>query len=241
MSPLSSGYASSTRPSRSRASGVRICRKMSCLCAWTCSRYCCSATAWVWYCWSSASFFRRIVSSSSSSIDIGSGASRVLHQIGVRFREFEQDFVGEGIEEFSTLRADRPSLLVRLRQETHRLELLHRLAGKRPRAPSGMFRRGPVVPPPAELRGEARRADRAVQVDLPQHGGDPPVPPVFLDRGFFRVHAGAGERRPFRRLDLALRLQAVFQPLDQEARRYILFGRHREHESVSRFINRGRI
>src|SRR2546428_7541420 len=166
ISPLGSGYGSWTRPSRSRASGVRICRKMSCRCAWTCSRYCCSATAWVWYCWSSASFFRRIASSSSSSIDIGSDASGVLHQIGVCLRKLQQDFVGKGIEELAALGTDRSSLLVRLGQEPHRLELLHRLAGDRPRAPSRMFRRGSVVPAPAKFRGEARRPDPAVQVDL---------------------------------------------------------------------------
>src|SRR5438046_3051484 len=105
------------------------------------------------------SFFRRIASSSSSSIPIPSGASCVLGEFRIRLREFQEDLVGEGVEEFAALGADRPALLLRLRQETERLELLHRLA----RDGSGAFPRmvgsGPVIPTAAELCGEARRAD----------------------------------------------------------------------------------
>src|SRR2546423_6817234 len=215
------------RPSRSRASGVRICRRIVCRWAWTCSRYCCSAAAWPWICWSSASCFRRIASSSSSSIAMPSGASRVLGEFRIRLREFQEDLVGEGIEELATLCADRPALLLRLRQETERLELLHRLARDGTGALPRMVGSGPVIPTAAELRGEARRADRTVQVDLSQDGGDATVPPVRLHRSLLRVHPGPSERRPLGRLDLALFLQAVLESLDQEGRRHIVCGRHR--------------
>src|SRR5207247_9069529 len=159
------------RPSRSRASGVRICRRIVCRWAWTCSRYCCSAAACPWICWSSASFFRRIASSSSSSIAMPSGASCVLGEFRIRLGEFQEDLVGEGIEEFAALGADRPTLLLRLRQETERLELLHRLARNGTGAFPRMVGRGPVIPTAAEPRGEARGADRPGEGNLAQSGG----------------------------------------------------------------------
>src|SRR6059036_3091176 len=133
---FSSGYASSIRPSRSLASGVKICRRICCRWACCCSRYWCSAAACTCACCSSAIFRRRIASSSSSSIDIGSRASGVLRQLGVRLREVHQDLVGEGIEELAALCADRPAFLLRLREQAQRLELLHRLPRDRPRAAS---------------------------------------------------------------------------------------------------------
>src|SRR5439155_1145028 len=82
--------------------------------------------------------------------------------------------------------------------------VLHRFA----RTGTGAFPRmvgsGPVIPTAAELCGEARRADRTVQVDLSQDGGDAAVPPVRLHRSLLRVHSSPSERRPLRRLDLAL-------------------------------------
>src|SRR6266566_5324371 len=143
-----------------------------------------------------------------------SGASRILGEFRIRLREFQEDFVGEGIEEFAALGADRAALLLRLRQETERLELLHRLARDRPGALPRMVGSGPVISTAAELRGEARGTDRTVQVDLSEDGGDAAVPPVRLHRSLLRVHSSPGERRPLRRLDLALFMQAVFESLD---------------------------
>src|SRR5438094_2238854 len=70
MFSFSSGYASSIRPRRSLASGVKIWRRI--VCRWACcwSRYCCSAWACTWACCSSAILRRRIASSSSWSIAI---------------------------------------------------------------------------------------------------------------------------------------------------------------------------
>src|SRR5207247_3616571 len=106
-----------------------------------------------------------------------------------------EDLVGEGIEEFAALGADRPTLLLRLRQETERLELLHRIARNGTGAFPRMLGSGPVIPTAAELRGEARRADRTVPEDLQQEGGDAAVPPVRLHRSLLRVHSSPSERR----------------------------------------------
>src|SRR5438132_594155 len=140
-------------------------------------------------------FIRRIASSSSSSIAMPSGASRIFGEFRIRLREFQEDLVGEGIEEFAALGADRPALLLRLRQETERLELLYRLARDGPGALSRMVGSRPVIPTAAEFRGEARRADPTVQVDFSQDGGDAAVPPVRLHRSLLRVHPGPSERR----------------------------------------------
>src|SRR5256886_7720095 len=145
-----------------------------------------------------------------------SGTSRVLGEFRIRLREFQEDLVGEGIEELATLCADRPALLLRLRQETERLELLHRLARDGTGALPWMVGSGPVIPTAAELRGEARRADRTVQVDLPQDGGDAAGPPVRLHRSLLRVHSSPDERRPLRRFDLALFLQPSFNSSSQK-------------------------
>src|SRR5438046_8065055 len=107
-----------------------------------------------------------------------SGASCVLGEFRIRLREFQEDLVGEGIEEFAALGADRPTLLLRLRQETERLELLHRLARDGTGAFPRMVGSGPVIPTAAELCGEARRADRTAHIPLSQAGGDASVPPV---------------------------------------------------------------
>src|SRR5439155_18245028 len=97
---------------------------------------------------------------------MSSGTSCVLGEFRIRLREFQEDLVGEGIEEFAALGTDRPALLLRLRQETERLELLHRFARDGTGALSRMVGSGPVIPTTAELRGEARLADRTVQVDF---------------------------------------------------------------------------
>src|SRR2546423_8362283 len=123
-----------------------------------------------------------------------SGASRVLGQFRIRLREFQEDLVGEGIEELAALGADRPALLLRLRQETERLELLHRLARDGTGALPWMVGSGPVIPTAAELRGEARRADRTAQADLPQNGSDATGPPVRLHRTLLRVNPGPTSR-----------------------------------------------
>src|SRR3989442_13587531 len=104
--------------------------------------------------------------------------------------------------------------------------------GARPRTAWGMMRGRAVDPGAAEVGGEAGGTDGPVQVDLAQDGGDAAIPPVLLDRRLLRVHPGAGERRPFRRLDLAFRLQLLLEALDQKHRRYIVCGRHQEHASV---------
>src|SRR5438445_12180571 len=168
------------RPSRSRASAVRIWRRIVCRWAWTWSRYCCSAAAWPWNCWSPAGFFRRIASSSSSSIAMPSGTSCVLGEFRIRLREFQEDLVGEGIEEFAALGADRPALLLRLREETERLELLHRLARDGTGALSRVVGSEPVIPTAAELPGAERRAVRPGQADLSQGEADAAEPRVRL-------------------------------------------------------------
>src|SRR5438067_10075057 len=144
-----------------------------------------------------------------------SGASCVLGEFRIRLGEFQEDLVGEGIEEFAALGADRPALLLRLRQETERFELLHRFARNGTGAFPRMVGSGPVIPTAAELCGEARRADRTVQVDLSQDGGDAAVPPVRLHRRLLRVYSMPRERRPLRRLDLGPRQQALFEYLHQ--------------------------
>src|SRR6266567_1611225 len=101
-----SGYAVLRRPSRSRASGVRIAR-MTC---WRCASASCCCSA----CASSASLRRRIASSSWSSIDIGGdpaeGASRgplvVFPELGPRGRELFHEVVGRVVEERLALRRD---------------------------------------------------------------------------------------------------------------------------------------
>src|SRR2546429_647222 len=93
--------------------------------------------------------------SSSSSIAMRSGASRVLGELRIRLREFQEDLMGEGIEELATLSANRAAFLLCLRQEAHRLQLLHRLASDRPRAFSRMLGSGPVIAAAAELGGQA--------------------------------------------------------------------------------------
>src|SRR5438309_11894459 len=95
-----------------------------------------------------------------------SGASCVLGEFRIRLREFQEDLVGEGIEEFAALGADRPALLLRLRQETERLELLHRLARDGPGALSRMVGSRPVIPTAAEFRGEGGLAARSGHVDF---------------------------------------------------------------------------
>src|SRR5205823_14800249 len=89
-----------------------------------------------WACCSSMSFFRRIASSSSSPIDMGSSTSCVFRELRRRLRQLHQDLVGEGIEQLAARRADRPASLIRLREKAQRLELLHRLPRDRPGARS---------------------------------------------------------------------------------------------------------
>src|SRR5437016_13176304 len=95
-----------------------------------------------------------------------SGTSCVLGEFRIRLREFQEDLVGEGIEEFAALGADRPALLLRLRHETERLAMLYRVARGRPGVLWRMVGSRPVVATAAEYRVAPRRADRNEQADV---------------------------------------------------------------------------
>src|SRR3989304_3258180 len=137
------------RPRRSRASGVRIWRRMVCFCASTCWAYCSWADRSCWARWRSSSFRRRMASSWSSST--ASPRPRVLRELRVLHRELQEELVGQVVEELAALRGDLAAALLRLGDVAEGLELVEGAADDGTRALAGVVGGAPAVPPAAEL------------------------------------------------------------------------------------------